>query len=92
MSRSRPLSLLLPLLLLALPTRSPAQTITYVSSGNTAGLQSAINSVAAGGIIELAAGTYNVNTTLTIGGRPRFRIRAASGATVILNGQGIRRI
>lgn len=73
-----------------LATPATAQTITRVST--PAALQSAINSVTAGGIIEMAAGTYNVTSMISIDGRPRFTIRAAIGASVTLSGGGVRQI
>jgi predicted outer membrane repeat protein len=70
-----------------------ASTVLHVP-GDVATLQAAINQVPNGGIIELAAGTYaspangwGINDT----GRA-FTIRAASGATVVLDGGGSRDI
>ena len=78
------------------PTAKPqalaaASSIIHVP-GDVADLQSAINQVPNGGIIELAGGTYTppangfvINDT----GRG-FTIRAATGATVVLDGGGTR--
>lgn len=58
-------------------------------------VQAAINALdasLAGAVVELAAGTYNQGATISIAGRPRFTIRAAPAATVVLTGGGLRRI
>ena len=71
------------------------QTITV---GNSASLQSALNTVPDGGVIEIAAGTYSApGGGWTIfpdlnGGTRGFTVRAAAGANVTLTGNGNTRI
>lgn len=71
----------------------PAQTIIHVTPSQGA-LQDAINTIPEGGIIELSGGTYNApNGGFTIyqdlnGGTKSFTIRAATGATPVLSGNG----
>lgn len=70
-----------------------AQSIINISP-TQGSLQSAIGSVPEGGIIELAAGTYDAPAGgWTIfpdldGGTKGFTVRAANGATPVLNGGG----
>jgi len=60
-----------------------------VPSGRADLLQDAIGSVANGGVIELAAGTYTPNSAFVISdGAKGFTLRAAPGALVILSGGG----
>jgi hypothetical protein len=71
---------------------SQAQSIINLTPGQS--LQDAMGSVADGGVIELADGTYNAPAGgWTIfpdlsGGSKSFTIRAATGANVVLNGGG----
>lgn len=71
-----------------------SSSIIYVPGSNNMNLQTAINNVSDGGIIEIAAGTY----TAPSGGfsildmNKSFTLRAAAGATVTLNGAGSNRI
>src|ERR1700704_3432980 len=70
-----------------------AATIVRVPA-DQASLQVALNTVPEGGIIEIAAGTYNAPSGgFTIypdlnGGTRGFTVRAASGASVVLSGGG----
>jgi len=70
-----------------------AQSIIHISP-TQGSLQNALDTVPEGGIIELAAGTYNAPPGgWTIfpdlgGGTKGFTIRAANGASVVLNGGG----
>ncbi|MEY2489557.1 MAG: hypothetical protein QOC70_1499, partial [Verrucomicrobiota bacterium] len=70
-----------------------AQTIIHISPGQGS-LQSALDSVPEGGIIELATGNYNAPAggweifPDLAGGTRGFTVRAASGATPVLNGGG----
>ena len=70
-----------------------AATIVHVPA-DQASLQVALNTVPEGGIIEIAAGTYNAPSGgFTIypdlsGGTRGFTVRAASGASVMLSGGG----
>ena len=65
-----------------------------VQVADAAALQNALNTVPEGGIIEIAAGTYNAPSGgFTIypdlsGGTRGFTVRAASGASVVLSGGG----
>ena len=61
---------------------------------DVANLQTAISQVSNGGIIEMAAGVYNAPPNgFLIGDLPKsFTIRAASGASVILDGGGVNEI
>ncbi|MEW5870929.1 MAG: hypothetical protein AB1894_16770 [Chloroflexota bacterium] len=71
-----------------------SSSIIYVPGTNNKNLQTAINEVSDGGIIEIANGTY----TSPSGGfsildmNKSFTVRAAPGATVILNGAGSTRV
>lgn len=73
-------------------TRAGAQQILPVSSA--ANLQQALDNVPDGGVVELAAGNYNAPAGgWTVfpdlnGGTKSFTVRAASGASVVLNGGG----
>lgn len=83
---------LVPGFLLALPVVSAAQPIIYVPATYLT-LQAAINSIDTapedGTIIEMANGTYDYGTFVSISNKPyRFAIRAAAGATVTLSGGG----
>lgn len=74
--------------LLALTPAAAAQVLRVPT--DVPGLQQAIQSVADGGVIELAAGTYPAPQG---GFRIRnlgkgFTVRAAAGATVVLDGEG----
>jgi hypothetical protein len=84
-------SALLPAILFVLVATgiANAQQIIHVPA-DAPSLQAAINTVSNGGIVELAAGSYNApNGAFTIyGGTKGFTIRAATGASVSLNGQG----
>ena len=77
----------------ALTAASYGQSIINISP-TQGSLQGAIDSVPEGGVIELAAGTYDAPTGgWTIfpdgnGGTKSFTIRAANGANVVLNGGG----
>jgi hypothetical protein len=77
----------------AITAASHAQSIINISP-TQGSLQSAIGSVPEGGVIELAAGTYNAPAGgWTIfpdlnGGTKSFTIRAANGAAVVLDGGG----
>ncbi|MGB9618892.1 MAG: hypothetical protein ACPL7K_00605, partial [Armatimonadota bacterium] len=70
------------------------QDTSFIRVPQDADLQIAINEVSEGGMIEIAAGTY----PSPIGGfvisdlGKTFTIRAAAGATVILDGGGSREI
>jgi hypothetical protein len=77
---------------LALVRGAGAQVVISVS--DSAGLQSAINTAPNGAIIELAAGTYAAPAGgFTINDRgTSFTIRAASAASVVLDGQNARDI
>lgn len=69
-----------------LANSSFAQVITVSSSS---ALQQAMDSVADGGIIELTAGDYPAPSgAFKIFGAKGFTVRAASGATVVLDGAG----
>ena len=68
-----------------------AQTVINVSPGDS--LQNALNSVPEGGIVQLSAGTYSapaggftVFPRFPDGSTAGFTVRAAAGATVILDG------
>ncbi len=79
-------------LLLALPRVAAAQPVIFVP-GTHGTLQAAINSIDSapedGTIIEIANGTYDFGTFVTISNKPyRFTVRAAAGATVRLSGGG----
>ncbi|HEX8899374.1 MAG TPA: hypothetical protein VF751_11810 [Chthoniobacterales bacterium] len=82
--------------LCAAPVSTNAQGVLQVNSASA--LQQALDGVADGGIIELAAGTYSAPTGgWTIypdlnGGSRTFTVRAASGASVVLTGNGNSRI
>ncbi|HLA76464.1 MAG TPA: hypothetical protein VJU18_02670 [Vicinamibacteria bacterium] len=83
---------LVPAFLLALPAASAAQPVIFVP-GTHATLQAAINSIDTvaedGTIIEMANGTHDYGTFVTISNKPyRFTVRAATGATVRLSGGG----
>jgi len=77
----------------AITAASHAQSIINISP-TLGSLQSAIDSIPEGGVIELAAGTYDAPAGgWTIfpdgnGGTKGFTIRAANGAAVVLNGGG----
>ena len=77
----------------ALVAMCQAQSIINLTP-NQGSLQDAMGAVADGGVIELAAGTYNAPAGgWTIfpdlsGGTKSFTIRAANGANVVLNGGG----
>jgi hypothetical protein len=79
-----------------LPMHANGQQIVPVN--NAAALQSALDTVPEGGIIELAAGTYSAPAGgWTIypdlnGGTRGFTVRAAAGAAVTLTGNGNTRI
>src|SRR3981189_1993701 len=78
---------------LAVSNAFGAATIVRVPA-DQASLQVALNTVPEGGIIEIAAGTYNAPSGgFTIypdlnGGTRGFTVRAASGASVVLSGGG----
>jgi hypothetical protein len=60
---------------------------------NSSQLQSAFISVPAGGVIELAAGTYAApGSGFSISKPKAFTVRAAEGVEVFLDGQGVRPI
>src|SRR3990170_840386 len=65
-------------------------TTTIYLPGDVGDLQPAINKVPAGGIIEVSAGTYPAPSGgFRINNLPKgFTIRAAPGATVVLDGGG----
>jgi hypothetical protein len=77
----------------SITSASRAQSIIHISPSQGS-LQGAMDSVPEGGIIELAAGNYDAPAGgWTIfpdlsGGTKGFTIRAAPGATVVLNGEG----
>src|SRR5256714_13111622 len=78
------------------PLSTEAQQILQVNSASA--IQPALDSVADGGIIELAAGTYaapaggwTIYPDLN-GDSRAFTVRAAAGATVVLSGNGANRI
>ena len=79
---------------IGLPRPVPSGTDVIHVPGDVANLQTAINQVPEGGIIEISAGTYSA----PVGGfqindlAKGFTIRAAAGATVILDGGGSRDI
>jgi hypothetical protein len=78
---------------LMMAAASRAQTIIHLSP-NQGTLQNALDTVPEGGVIELAAGTYDAPPGgWTIfpglnGGTKGFTIRAATGASVVLSGGG----
>ena len=65
-------------------------TVVTIPGGNSATLQSAINNASEGDILELGAGTFNVPSGGFLITNPgvSFTIRAASGAVVVLDGNG----
>ena len=79
-----------------LATSVRAQQVVQVN--NAASLQQALDTVAEGGIVELAAGTYSAPAggwTIfpDLNGQTRgFTVRAAAGAAVTLTGNGNNRI
>ncbi len=74
----------------AAPEVAAASTVIRVPA-DVADLQTAISQVPSGGIIELANGTYATPVGgFRINDRVGFTIRAASGATVVLDGGGAR--
>lgn len=75
---------------LSLPGLLSAQTIINVTTA--AQLQSAFSTVPNGGVIELAAGTYlsPANGFTILDPNKTFTVRAATGATVALDGGGTR--
>ncbi len=77
---------------LALAPAASAQALISVS--DSASLQAAINVAPSGSVIELAAGTYAAPAGgFVINDRgTSFTIRAASGATVVLDGQNAREV
>ena len=83
-----PLSILL-CLALAIPAGSWAAVIS-IPGGNSSTLQSAINGVAEGDILELGAGTFSVPSGGFLITNPgvSFTLRAASGGSVFLDGGG----
>ncbi|HYG64791.1 MAG TPA: right-handed parallel beta-helix repeat-containing protein [Thermoanaerobaculia bacterium] len=80
------------LALVAMAASASAQSLVRVSPGGD--LQAAINSVADGGVIEMAGGTYPspANGWLIANEGRGFTIRAAQGAQVVLDGGRSRRI
>lgn len=84
---NRKLALVL-LTLFSLPASAFAQLFIEVSTAGA--LQDAINDVDDGGVVEVAAGTYNVPapSLLLINPNRKFTIRAAQGATVTFQGGG----
>lgn len=83
---------LLPAVACGLSVTAHAQPVIHVPS-DYATLQAAISSINTapedGTIIEMAAGTYDYGTFISISNKPyRFTVRAAQGATVVLSGGG----
>jgi hypothetical protein len=74
--------------LLLATSRADAQALVRVPAQGT--LQQAIATVSDGGVIEIAAGTYNAPSGgfTILNAQKFFTIRAAPGATVVLNGAG----
>src|SRR5664280_855088 len=80
------------LLLAGLPIlfATPVRAQSFIHVPSDMGLQPAIEAVLDGGIIEIAAGTYAApagNGFAIADKAKQFTIRAASGATVVLDGQ-----
>lgn len=73
-------------------TPAMAATVIPIAAGDSTALQNAIQTVADGDIIELADGTYTAPSPMfeIINPGKRFTIRAADGATAILDGAGLR--
>ncbi len=73
------------------PAPALSQTIQVPSDAN---LQTAIDTVADGGVIEIAGGTYPAPSGGFLINNPgrRFTIRAAAGANVVLDGGGSSRV
>lgn len=70
------------------PTASVRAQVVSVSS--SAGFQQALNDIPEGGIVELAAGTYNAPSGgFTIYAPKGFTVRAAAGAAVTISGGGV---
>lgn len=70
------------------------QNTSFIRVPQDTDLQTAINQVSDGGVIEIAAGTYSSPSggfVISDLGKS-FTIRAAAGATVVLDGGGIREI
>jgi predicted outer membrane repeat protein len=88
----RPLAILLLLGPALLPAQASAQSFIAVST--PAQLTSAFANVTNNGVIEMAAGTYASPTDGFSINNPnkRFTVRAATGATVIIDGGNTRRL
>ena len=88
--KTRPCILLLGLAVLAALNPASAQSVIHVP-GDVSSLQQAIQQVSGGGIIEIADGTYAApSNSFRIQVNKSFTIRAAAGATVILDGEQAR--
>jgi len=85
MDLRRILLVLVPALLAANAEAKPLERVPEDGS-----LQQAIQRVSDGGVIEIAAGTYAApsNGFRSVNLSKRFTIRAADGATVVLDGEG----